>query len=311
LSALIAAVCFAFSAVLQQASAHSAPRSESLRPRLLWDLARRRSWLAGVGLMILAYALESLALALGDVTVVEPVVITELVFALAIGARRKGRRVGRREWVGVACVVGGVSAFLVTTGTVVTSIGPPPPVREWLLALLPCAGFVAVTLALSRRAGARAKAGLLAAGAGVAFGVLAVLTRVSVGIVERTGPMGLLEQWEPYVLLVLGVGGFLLSQSAYQAAPLSSSLPVIDTCEPVAAVVIAAALLGEPFGLGTGALVLEALGAALAIIGVFLLGGSPVVIATYQVDQLESDPAPASPVSPSSTGSPACLGQAT
>lgn len=295
LAALAAAVCFALSAVLQQQSARAAPSSESLHLSLLVSLARRRRWLLGVGVMNLAYGLESLALALGDVTLVEPVVVTELVFALAIGAWMRHRRVGVQEWLGVVSVVGGVTAFLAAAGPGERRIGAPPSLTHWLLALLPCAGAVGGSLLLARRSRPWARAGLLGAGAGVAFGLLAVLTRVCVGIFERHGASGLFESWEPYVLLSLGLGGFLLSQSAYQAAPLSGSLPLIDSTEPVTAVVIAATVLGERIDLAGPALAVEAVGAALAIAGVFLLGRSPVVISTYRADP---DPAPALTSSP-------------
>ena len=55
---------------------------------------------------------------------------------------------------------------------------------------------------------------------------------------------------------------------------LSSSLPVIDACEPVVAVVIEGALVREHVSLAAGALAAELLGAA-ALVGVFTLGRSP------------------------------------
>lgn len=284
LSALTAAVCFAFSAVLQQESARSAPKGDALRFRLLLSLARRRRWLAGVGLMNLAYALESLALGLGNVTLVEPVIVTELVFALVIGARMRGRRAGVQEWVGATFVVGGVTTFLAAAGPGRNRVSPPPSLRDWLIALVPCAAVVGCTVLLARNARPWSRAGLLGAAAGVSFGLLAVLTRVSVTLFELRGAAGLFGSWEPYLLVALGLGGFILSQSAYQAAPLAGSLPLIDASEPVTAVVIAATILGERIDLGLGAVGIEVLGAALAISGVFLLGRSPVVIATYQAD---------------------------
>lgn len=283
-SALAAAICFALSAVLQQRSARAAPREETLRLHLLVTLARRRAWLAGVGLMNLAYAFESLALALGNVTLVQPVIVTELVFALAVGARMRGRRVGTQEWFGAGAVVGGVTTFLVAAGPGANRIEPPPSVPVWLIALVPCGAVVGGSLLVARIARPWARAGLLGTGAGVAFGLLAVLTRVSVGLFERGGWSSLFGSWEPYLLVSLGLGGFVLSQSAYQTAPLASSLPLIDASEPVTAVVLAATVLGEHLDLSTTAVAFEGGGAALAIAGVFLLGRSPVVIATYQAD---------------------------
>lgn len=50
------------------------------------------SWLAGIGLMVCGMALGALALGKGEVSVVEPLLATNLLFAMALSRHRTGQR---------------------------------------------------------------------------------------------------------------------------------------------------------------------------------------------------------------------------
>lgn len=75
-----------------------------------------RSWLAGVGLMVSGMALGALALGKGEVSVVEPLLATNLLFAMALSRHRTGQRLGRQGWAGLWLLAGGVTAFLLGAG---------------------------------------------------------------------------------------------------------------------------------------------------------------------------------------------------
>jgi hypothetical protein len=83
--------------------------------------------------------------------------------------------------------------------------------------------------------------------------------------------------WEPYALAAAGLLGALFGQSAFNAGPLSLSLPVIDTLEPVAAVVIATTVFRERLASSPGQLGLQLAGGALAVTGIAVLSRSSVV----------------------------------
>ena len=107
-----AACCLGFGFVLQQDAARRAPLSDFLSPRLLLDLMRVPSWLAGIGLMVCGMVLGALALGQGEVSVVEPLLATNLLFALALSRHRTGQPLGRQGWGGLCLLAGGVTAFL-------------------------------------------------------------------------------------------------------------------------------------------------------------------------------------------------------
>ena len=86
---------------------------------------------------------------------------------------------------------------------------------------------------------------LLATAAGVTFGLTAAVTLSATRLLRDVGPAAVLAHWQPWVLIVLGLAGLLLSQSAYQAGQLTASLPIIDTLEPISAVVLGAVIFHE------------------------------------------------------------------
>ena len=51
--------------------------------------------------------------------------------------------------------------------------------------------------------------------------------------------------WQPYAVLVLGVTGLLLVQSAFEAGPLRMSLPALTAAQPLAGIVCGIGFLGD------------------------------------------------------------------
>lgn len=280
--ALMAGATFALSAVLQQRAARTVAPAEGLSFRLFRNLVRRRVWLAGTVTLVAGFALQAGALAVGTVSLVAPLIVTELVFALPLAAQTERRRPGRRDWIGAVAVLFGVGTFLVAASP--HGGHPDPAGGPWMYMLLPCAAIVTVCVLAARSLPATGdsprRATLLAVAAGITFGLLSVFTK-SVTWLMGTRGIGFLLTWQPYGLLVIGGLGFLFSQSAYQAASLRRSLPVIDALEPTVAVILAAGVFGEHLAHGPGAVTAQLLGAALALIGVFLVGRSPMVLRMY------------------------------
>jgi hypothetical protein len=127
-----------------------------------------------------------------------------------------------------------------------------------------------------------------------------------VGLVDDRG-VAAFATWEPYALLVAGLTAMVLAQGAYRAGPLLTSLPIIDTVEPVGAVLIGATAFGEHLG-GSAALWSAQLSAAaVAVAGIVLLDRSPLMAATSRLaDGGRENPARAAPV-PGVTDPPSLL----
>jgi len=80
--ALVSAVGFAVSTSVQ----HQAAGSVSAGPTLLLRLARHRLWLAGAAVGLSAWLLHALALSLGELAIVQPLMLSTVVFGLVVRA---------------------------------------------------------------------------------------------------------------------------------------------------------------------------------------------------------------------------------
>ncbi|MGQ5605080.1 DMT family transporter [Streptomyces sp. EKS3.2] len=270
-----AACCLGFGFVLQQNAAQRAPLGDFLSPRLLLDLVRVPRWLAGMGLMVAGMALGAVALGGGELTLVEPLLATNLLFALALSRAQTGRPLGRQGWGGLVLLAGGVTAFIVAGeprgGSAVTD-----PVRHWLLIGV-MLGLAVLLTACAGRARLTWGPTLLALAAGLIYGVQDALTRISGRRFSAGGPAELLTGWQPYAVVVLGVTGLILVQSAFETAPLRRSLPALTAAQPLAGIACGVGFLGDRLRTGPAALAWEAGGLVAVVAGIVLLGLHPAM----------------------------------
>lgn len=268
--------------VAQQHAAYTEPLGEMLHPRLLLDLIRKPLWLRGIAAMIFGQVLGALALQRADVARVEPLLATNLIFALAVAAVAYRERLGRWEWLGAVLVSGGVAMFLLSGQP--QGGGVPGSTSVVWVAILATLILAAVLVLVAVRAALPVKAMLLAAAAGTLYGIQDVLTRASLVTLERAGQglTGLLTIWQPYTLLVVAVLGILLNQSAFDAAPLRVSLPATTAAEPVIGIVLGVVILGERLRVDPLALAGEVAGLIALVAGIVILGRSPFLAKSEQ-----------------------------
>ncbi|WP_406150417.1 DMT family transporter [Streptomyces sp. NBC_01012] len=270
-----AACCLGFGFVLQQDAARRAPLSDFLSFRLLLDLMRVPSWLAGIGLMVCGMVLGALALGHGEVSLVEPLLATNLLFAMALSRHRTGQALGRQGWGGLCLLAGGVTAFLLAGeprgGEAVTS-----PLRHWLVIGV-VAGLALFLTACARHPRTPGTPVLLGLAAGLLYGLQDALTRLSGKRLTEDGWTALLTSWQPYAVLVLGVTGLVLVQSAFEAGPLRMSLPALTAAQPLAGIACGIGFLGDRVHTDAGALAWQAVGLAAIVAGIVLLGLHPAM----------------------------------
>lgn len=273
-AALAAACCFAVGSLLQQGAARASGVGV-LSARGLLGLLRERRWLAGVALDVFSFGLQGLALAFGPLALVQPLAATDVLFALPMIARRYRRKLTRRDIAGALTVTAGVCLFLV--------VSPPsggvavPRLTAWLPALVAAAAVAAVSAVAALRVRGRARVVWLAAAAGIIYGLLDALTKSGVDLLASRGVTGTLLAWEPYAMIAAAILGAAFGQSAFGAGALSLSLPVIDTVEPVTAVVLASTVFGERLASSPALLGIQLAGGALAVAGIVLLSRSSIV----------------------------------
>ena len=108
-AALSAAFCFALGSLIQQGAAQQA-HARTLRFGLLVALAHERRWLAGMGMTVLSFGIQGVALAFGPLALVQPLVAMEVLFALPMIAHKNRRRLSRRG-IGGAIAAAGIAVL--------------------------------------------------------------------------------------------------------------------------------------------------------------------------------------------------------
>ncbi|MGV9455751.1 DMT family transporter [Streptomyces sp. NPDC003635] len=273
--AVSAACCLGFGFVLQQNAAQKAPLSDFLSPRILLDLVRVPRWLGGIALMVAGMALGAAALGQGELSLVEPLLATNLLFAMALSRRQTRQPLGRQGWTGLLLLAGGVTAFIVA-GQPSGGEALSDPSRQWLI-IGAMVGTALLLTAYAKRSRLSAGPALLATAAGLLYGVQDALTRVTG---ERFGEGGLgevLTGWQPYAVLALGVTGLVLVQSAFETASLRMSLPALTAAQPLAGILCGVGFLGDRLRTDAGALAWESAGLAAIVVGIIVLGLHPAM----------------------------------
>ena len=246
--ALCAAVFMAIGIVVRQRATMDLPSEDGVSAAMITTLLRSPVWWAGTGAAVLGYVFQALALVKGSLILVQPILVSALLFALPLSARMAGRRVTRGEWLWAGLLTIGLAVFVL--------LARPGPQES--PASLSVAGIVAGVcgviilgcIVVAVRIGGWQRAVLLAVSVGVLFGVVAVVTKINMHIADQRGVLALLATPAPYALVVLGVFATLLQQSAFHAGALQTSVPTMLVLEPVVAVFLGAILLGEELNAG-------------------------------------------------------------
>jgi drug/metabolite transporter (DMT)-like permease len=230
---------------LQAVDAREAPAAEGLRPTLLLRLVRRRRWLAGTALNVLGWPLQTAALLLAPLTVVQPALAFGLALLLVVGARHLHERVGVREAAAVGGILGGVA--------VLAAVAPDASTHHaGATALATVLGGVAVLALLPfvlRGGGAS-----MTLGAGAALAWSGLSTKLVADALHQGRPASALV-WAAATGLASGVG-LLAEMSALQRRPATQVAPVVFVVQVVVPVLAAPLLVHEhwhqPFGVLAG-----------------------------------------------------------
>ena len=234
-------------------------------------LAKQPVWLAGIVADALGFALQAVALAIGRIVVVQPLLATAVVFALPFGARLDHRRLTRNEILGAAAVVGGVASFVVVSNP--TGGVDNPKLSVWIVSGAICLAASGALALVARGRSPGVKASLLGSAAGILFALSAVLTKA---VADQLGD-GLLEifvHWQLYALVAIGWVSMTLSSQALQTGALAPAAATQMSLDPVVSVALGVFAFDESlhdtFIGGAVALV----GFAVMIVGLVVLSGS-------------------------------------
>ena len=285
--ALAASLVNALTSVLQRLGVQNAPADATLRLSLLTHVLRRGVWLLGFALMIVSFVVQAIALHIGRLSEVQPILTTELVFLAAILAIWFRFTIGRREWLGAIAVASGLAGFLYFARPQYGMT--PPPGWRWAVAGGVCAAIIVAAVILATRGPRWWRATMFGIAASISFAFTAACTKV-VSDYASADWTQLYRHWQTYALAFFGALAVFLTQNAIHAGPLVASQSTLVLIDPLASICIGIGLFGDDLQTGGAAGPLEALSLLIAFSGAVLLARSPLINAMKEGERLEPQP---------------------
>ncbi len=253
-----AAFLYALAASLQQHEANLANRDiqhqghhagrrhpdaagTALRRRVfLLALARRlprsRLWRVGWAINLAGFLVQGAALYLGSVALVQPLLVTQLIFALPLTTLWIRRWPSRLAWLSGATICSGVVLFLVAHGS--SQLRGEADRDRVVLAGVSVAAAVALLVRISAGRSQLVQAALISVGAGLCFAMSAVLMKLTAEDLVERGVAATAADWPGYTLAVSAVTGVVLGQWAFATGSLPTAVAAMTITNPLASYLI-------------------------------------------------------------------------
>ena len=243
-------ITFALAAALANAvhlmTQHAASVGVSHRGRdLVLFLVRQPLWLLGWVAAAAALAFQAVALHSGQLSIVQPLLVTELVFALILRRFWVHQHIEKTAWTAALVTCAALTVFL----TAAQPHGGPlqPDTADWVFSLAVFGGAVAVLSVLGRWGSPVRRAALYASAASITWALMAAFLKATTDVLVASGLVGVLEHWPIYALVACGAIGSTLQQAALQVGPLSVSQPLIVVVDPAVAIALSVWIFDESF----------------------------------------------------------------
>jgi drug/metabolite transporter (DMT)-like permease len=275
---LVVSFLFALSAYIQQRAArathrpggHSAARGAV---GLMRQLVRSRTWLLGWMVNLAGFGTQAVALHVGSVATVQPLLATQLLFALPMSSleRRTWPRV--RDWFAAGCISAGLVVLLVVVHA--KPLAGDPDRHRIVLAALCALALILVLVPISVRLGPNVVVLVGGACAGICFAMTAVFIKLTTDDLVNHGIGHTATDWVGYALAVSTLLGLVLGQGAFANGPLPWAVATKETMNPIASYAIG--VLAFPVALPTGGETLAGIAGAgaLLVLGAIGLAESP------------------------------------
>jgi drug/metabolite transporter (DMT)-like permease len=269
--ALLAAAFFALAATLWQRASLNLSEISFRHPATFLALVIQWVWLLGLAAQGVGVVLQGAALDRGRLAIVQPLLVTSVIFAMPLGYFLTHQKITGRQVIGATVTVLGLAVFAI--------VGDPAggvdnaPGGEWLVALVVIGAICALLLVVGSRGDTTVKAATYGVVAGMLFGVSATLMKPVVEAMHTDG-WGVLAGWQLWALAATGIVGFLIQQVSLATGRLVTSVAAVSAANPVVSVTLGALLLEERLARPSWHVVVAIAALAVALVGVFVITSS-------------------------------------
>ena len=265
--ALLAALSSAANLLTQRVSSGAGPSGSPWR--LAMYLLRQPLWLLGAAAAVGSFLFQAVALHYGSLSVVQPVLVTELVFVLVIRRVWLRQQIRPAAWgsAGLTCLA--LAVFLAAAEPRGGTAGATA--SAWVGAVSVCGGASVALTVLGIRGSPVRRAALYGTAAAIVAALAATFIKELTNVLSVDGPVAAVSSWPLYAVIVSSVASGLLVQAALHVGPLTVSQPLLVVIDPIVSIWLSVWLFAEYFTESAGVIAVAAGAFAALIVGVVLL----------------------------------------
>ena len=273
--------------VMQRKASLEQPEGRPFGAALLLDLLTRPTWLLGFFGLVSSFVLQAVALGLGQLSAIEPVITLEVPLTLLVASRVFRTRLGSSEWSGILVMTAGMIVLIASLDprrgdeTAVSS-------GTYLAAGIGTVATIVALLVAGTRGRIMWRTACLGAAAGTSFGLTATMIKETIAQGEARGIVGILTTWQTYAAVAYGIFGLVIMQWALHTGPLLAAQPGFTLMDPLVSILWGTLVFNEITRTG-GWLVPATIGALAVGVGIVVLARSPLMADTVDVERPIAD----------------------
>ncbi|MGB8197889.1 MAG: DMT family transporter [Acidimicrobiales bacterium] len=199
-------------------------------------LLRHPLWLLGWLALCGSLIFQALALHFGPLSLVQPILVTELILALVLRQLWLRQSIRGVTWLAAIVTGAGLVIFLLSTSPHGRSF--LPTTSAWTVPSIVCVAGVAVLVAFAQRGSPARRAALFASATAVMWALEATFIKATTDAISAVGFAGMFTRWPVYALIVGGIVGLWCEQAALHVGPLSVSQTYIVIVDPIVSVAL-------------------------------------------------------------------------
>ena len=266
--ALLAALANAVSTITQHVASTTDTKGIT-GWRFVRYLAKNPLWLFGWVALLGAFVFQAIALHNGLLSLVQTLLMTELVFALVLRRLWIRQAISAAAWAsaGLTCVA--VSVFIAVAeprGGFAT-----PTSGAWASSIVGCGVGAALLALLGTRGSPARRAAFLATAAAVVWALDATFIKAMTDTLTEDGIGGIFLHWPVYAVAAAGIAGTLLVQVTLHVGPLRVSQPLLVIVDPLVSIFLSVHLFDEHFTQDVGDLTVASIAFVALCVGVVMM----------------------------------------
>jgi hypothetical protein len=250
--ALLTALCNALNVTTQHRASIAAP-PKTRGWRVVLYLFRNPLWLFGWVALAGAFVFQALALNQGEMSVVQPILVTELVFVLVLRRVWIHQDIRPAAWWSAVVTCVSLSVFLAMAEP--QGGGSVAPAQAWISAGAVTIGAAALFAVLGLRGSPGRRAALNALATSMMWALVALFIKTMTESLSRFGVLGMFGHWPVYALAASGLAAAILNQVTLHVGPLTVSQPFLVIVDPIWSIALSVWVLSETFAPSVGRLV--------------------------------------------------------